>query len=420
MAFYTSGIKSQLIDPIINVGQNRVEYRLNPDTLYSSDIKLLNFGIFHNGTFLNTLAGAWGAVKNIMLLDNGVTLDQLLDANNYMAFNAYNQSCENARNLHRYTRANWVGQVLDKDQLLGNNAPQPQQVNATAVASPQNFLSLRDALPMLRNMDYLPTKIFRSLRVVVEYETDVKRLVETLNVAVENLPQPLLRVDEIVNPQAVDELTRAFKGVAFNCYERDVVGLPHTAAGVASTTGTANSHSALVKGFDNKYIGRMWAGLYVSADADVNLGGANVATFGGTLAPVRAVDTRWQVVVNGANKLVGSGVQKSNEILGLLVDTYGECVPPVGSTQTGLVAKDSMVRSDNQYSFGRCGWFACPVEEYISQLQIDLNWVNKVNEDSGGAPTLSKYNTPYTLYVWAETRKSLAVRSDGSYEIGYN
>ena len=123
MAYYTSGMKSTLIDPVIDLNQNRVEFRLQPNSLYSSDIKLLNFGVFESensqaGNRLNTLAGSWGCVKNIYLTDNGTTLDQLLDANVYMAFKKYNTKMAKARNVDRYTTGNSVGGVVDSNQCF--------------------------------------------------------------------------------------------------------------------------------------------------------------------------------------------------------------------------------------------------------------------------------------------------------------
>lgn len=430
MAYYTSGMKSTLIDPVIDVDKNRVEFRLSPNALFSSDIKLLNFGVYQTGDpapatqHLNTLAGSWGCVKNVYLMDNGTTLDQLLDANVYMGFKKYNTGMNKARNIDRYTTGNLVGSVVSETQMVGvGGRPFSQTVGTTAGTSQQSFLSLRDALPILRNMSYIPTSLFTDLKIVIEYETDLKKVVELIGngVAFNNLANPLIRVDEITNQEAVQQLTREFRGVAFNCYERDITALPHTAA----TAGVSkiNTSSSLIKGFDNKYINRLWCGLYTNATAALELGAedSGVMSWGGSLAPIKAIDANWQVVVNGANILVGNGVQKSNEVLGLLVDTYGECSPPIGGTGIGMVADNDMVSRDNMYSMAKAGWFAVPVQQYISQLQINVNYTSSFNEDAGTDKfrTLDKFNTPYTLFTWAECKKSLAVQGN-SYVIGYS
>lgn len=429
MAYYTSGMKSTLIDPVIDLDQNRVEFRLQPNSLYSSDIKLLNFGVFESantraGNRLNTLAGSWGCVKNIYLTDNGTTLDQLLDANVYMAFKKYNTKMEKARCVDRYTTGNAVGNIVDGDQLVSaGTEPNSQSINATPGASTQSFLSLREALPILRNMSYLPTGLFTDLKIVVEYETGLKKLIEDTggDVAVANLPNPLIRVDEITNMEAVKQITSEFRGVAFNCYERDVVGIPFVAA--KSGTDETNVSSSLIKGFDNKYINRLWCGLYTENTTALELGGADTGlmSWGGALAPVKAINARWQVVVNGGNVLVGNGVQRSNEVLGLLVDTYGECSPPLGATGIGLVSNAGDLTKDDMYSYAKAGWFAVPIQQYISQLQVNLEYTSSFNESKGDDSYLSlnKFNTPYTMYAWAECKKSLAVKGN-SYIVGYS
>ena len=43
MAFYTSGLKQILTDPVIDIENNRIEWRLTPNTLFLSDCQILNF-----------------------------------------------------------------------------------------------------------------------------------------------------------------------------------------------------------------------------------------------------------------------------------------------------------------------------------------------------------------------------------------
>ena len=112
MAFYTSGLKQILTDPVIDIENNRIEFRLTPNTLFLSDLTLLNFGAHKTGVSdmnLNGRAGGWGLIKNISLEDQGTTLDQLLDANVYMAWKGYNTTNSNGMNMDKFKRANDVG-----------------------------------------------------------------------------------------------------------------------------------------------------------------------------------------------------------------------------------------------------------------------------------------------------------------------
>ena len=131
-----------------------------------------------------------------------------------------------------------------------------------------------------------------------------------------------------------------------------------------------------MKGFDNKFINNILiAPIPTDPDAVRMTGAAGELSVGGNLVPIRQINATTQVIVNGANKLIGNGVQRSNEVLGLLVDTYGECATELGSTTTGLytqinqlynaVGADLTDQNSSQGIFATAGYIGLPIMDRI-------------------------------------------------------
>tara|TARA_R110001583_G_scaffold5587_3_gene30016 strand:+ start:2603 stop:3916 length:1314 start_codon:yes stop_codon:yes gene_type:complete len=437
MAFYTSGLKQILTDPVIDIENNRIEFRLTPNTLFLSDLTLLNFGAHKTGEndmHLNSRAGGWAFIKNISLEDQGTTLDQLLDANVYMAWKGYNTTNSNGMNMDKFKRANDVGKIVNENQQLANAIlPKPSRSGYNA----QCNLRLSDALPFLRGSQYLPTSIFSDLKVVIELTTAGLSVFSNNTVgSVKIAANPLLRVNEIVNEEAVAQITAAYNGVAFECYERDIAYAATSKADI-TTKQVTNKHSLLIKGFDNKFINNILiAPIPTDPNAVRMTGAAGELSVGGNLVPIRQINATTQVIVNGANKLIGNGVQRSNEVLGLLVDTYGECATELGSTTTGLYtqinqlylaqedADDLESQTGSQGIFATAGYIGLPIMDRISSLVLSYEYTSQFNQMAAAAATakvsLNKFNTDLNMYVWAGIRKSVVMLGGGGYRVAYN
>tara|TARA_R110002153_G_scaffold187869_1_gene340871 strand:- start:694 stop:1995 length:1302 start_codon:yes stop_codon:yes gene_type:complete len=433
MAFYTSGLKQILTDPVIDIENNRIEWRLTPNTLFLSDMRILNFGAHKTGLTdmdLNSRAGGWSLVKNIYLQDNGTTLDQLLNANVYMAWKGYNTTNSAGQNMDKFTKANNVGRIVNDDQQLDSAIlPKPSRASYPAETS----LRVSDALPFLNGTQYLPTSIFTDLKLVIELTTEgLSAFQDNQAGSVKITANPLLRLNEIVNDEAVAQITSGFNGVAFECYERDII-YAGTAAADNTTKQKSNSHSLLIKGFDNKFINNMLI-MPIPTGTKVEMTGApGVLSKGGNLVPIRQINAQTQVIVNGANKLIGNGIQRSNEVLGLLVDTYGECATELGSTTTGLYAATDQLyaagadltdQESSQAVFATAGYIGLPIQDRISSLVLRYDYTSQFNQMSAAANinkiAVNKFNTDLNVYVWAGIRKSLTMLGGGQYRVAYN
>ena len=75
MSIYTSQIKTHIIDPVYNQSNFRAEYRLEPDTVYLSNFRLINVGATSTGGVAQygDAVGSQGVIKQISLYDENHT-----------------------------------------------------------------------------------------------------------------------------------------------------------------------------------------------------------------------------------------------------------------------------------------------------------------------------------------------------------
>jgi len=79
MTFYTSGLKTVLIDPIFDRANFGSEFRLHPDTVYLPQFRLLNVGVTTatDNIEYNSLTGSYGLIRSIELLDGNQLIDKV-------------------------------------------------------------------------------------------------------------------------------------------------------------------------------------------------------------------------------------------------------------------------------------------------------------------------------------------------------
>ncbi len=65
---YNSSITTRLIDPVFDKEKFRSEFRLQPDTAYLTNLRLLSVGVKSTpAQALNPLTGSQGCIKSIQL-----------------------------------------------------------------------------------------------------------------------------------------------------------------------------------------------------------------------------------------------------------------------------------------------------------------------------------------------------------------
>jgi hypothetical protein len=403
MSVYTDTLKTLQIDPVFNLSRTRSEFRIPADALYLANLRLLNIGVSvtqaDNTVRYNFLTGSASSIKNIFLYDGTTVLDQVLDFQNIQAFKMYNKSNEDNCDVKKIALNHGLGFVLARSapnvpasvfEFFPNASNAPSNSDATTV---KGFLSLKDVFPLLQKLDYLHAGLFKNLRLVIEYGTNIS--VNT-GATVKDTVQPLLCVDQVLNESVAQKWLSEFKSVAWNALEVEKVMLE------TGETGKKQEKSFRLNGFEQKTLGRLLikkTGL-----------GTSVSAFYGTNGSEAMVDEKIQVRINGSNILPEGGCDKPNYRLGMLVDNFSSCNAIPCSNDTGCLKLATIVDSAAA-RVGHLDYFGLTISKKITDMQIEYSRMCR----TGGA---AQYAQPLLLHVIGEVAKMLVKTANG-YSIVY-
>ena len=409
MAFYKSSIKTNLIDPTLDKSNRRCEFRFpGEDQVILSNMRIANIGITANpGAAYNMGAGAYEVIKSIHLYDGNTLLDQQLDFSKYVAWKNYNRQNSSNKDLNGFLSGNGLGYDIQGDDTDIQSAKINSSFLSRAYTSVddttfKSWLDLKSCLPMLNSVLYLPTSVFKNLRVVIEFNKAVG--------TAQNTTAPLLIADEMVDSSVKNNLLSSFKGVEFVCVEHDsfVVDKVFSATDTASKT---QKTSKLLKGFDNKLLNRF---VVVKESA-----GTNKSTELGSLGSQLCYREKDNVRVNGRTLLVGDGIDTTAKALSSCSDVYGTCnsyanslaLPVDAQSQSVLASATSNILGEQDYRCFR-------VAERVEQMEYQFSRQGVFTTDVATSND-EKINAQLVLHFFGEVPKKMSVNKDGSYIIGY-
>ena len=439
MAFYNSGVKSNVYDPVLTLDNNRAEWQLPSGALFLSSLRLHNVGavIGTADTQWNKKGGIFAYIKNITLYDGSVVLDQLREVGGYMAFKNYNKANRNNVGQEILKLGHQVGylqNVTHGGQIT--EAYQAPEVKQTAATTSRYAIDLRRCLPFLRNSQFLPSMLYKNLRLVVEFNKDaLSTLHDGSNIAeLTTLTDSLLVVDELVNESVVAQAMKQYAGVSFSAIEHDAFQLPADAQIVGADQESSRTTSTILHGFQNKFVNRllMFASP-VSSFACANLD--NTLISAGKLRAVAVPNENIQIRLNGMNMFGGTGINQTSEKLSMLHDTWGICDHAPGSELIGVFSNDHTntaglasatythdITNSNSY-------FGCFIRDRVESLQVDYSATQFIPAGAGFPPVLANGiqqaqdlalgNQPLQVNVYAEVRKSV-LRDGDNYRVVYN
>jgi hypothetical protein len=417
MAYYTSAIQTEVLNPVFNQSKYRSEFRLDQDMLYTPNMRVLNLGVLATaGSFAdqrkyNRLTGVCGVVRSIFLYDDKQVLDQVLNYKDYGAFKNFNSSNSDNQDVKKNLKKHGLGFVYDTDlvtpatstirTLIKQYNPVtgghiPTNDDAT---SPTGYLDLRDVFPLLKSLEFVSTSVFKNLKVVIEY--DVNNLLTTGTNT--DLPSattvPILVVDKIVNDQPfIDKFLSEFKEVSWNCIEMESVQLPL----ITPPASGVQSQKYRLNGFTDKTLG-----VLLLQKKPVTVLSSDYLNNGS----ISLINETIQVTVNGSNILVDDGVIAPNQRLALLTDTVGNVNAFPGCNMTGFINCSSSVENTLQ-RVGQLDYFACGVGKKISSLDVTVSRKNTAGIDA-------RYKQPVELQFFGSVRKAIVVGKDNSYQVIY-
>lgn len=413
---YNSSITTRLIDPVFDRAKFRSEFRLQPDTAYLSSLRLLNSGVKSTpAQELNGLLGAYGCIKSIQLYDGNQLLDQLLEASIYQGWKNVNHDNDTNLSLNRYTVGNNLGYVASGNQDVqadGSYASDDIKVRTQAPSNSSDntsWIALNSCLPFLRAALTLPTNVYRSLRLVINWKNaeELKDMVQADRTHTLSTYEECVLVADEFNPSDTrDKIMGNYNGVSYRPVEHDSVDLP----AITSITGTkAQSNSNMVKGFNGKMLHKLLmvqsptdSSTWVSGNA--NLGYANQGS-------KSLYKSNYQVRVNGANKLTRTGWSGHNQRLAELVDSYGEVNVLMGQNETFLAEGNNYI--DNGTTImGQLDYTGLEIQERVDELIVEV--------DRTGVEGDASLNQRIRLNLFGVVDKQVVMRTDGRYNVIYS
>ncbi len=431
MSLYSSKIKSDLIDPIVDIQNNRVEFRLQAGTGYYPTLRLANFGTVGGNVAYNRGAGPFGLIRRIRLMNGAEELSSLNDAGRYMTFKFYNNSNSDNQSLFLPLYHHLQGYILNDDLQVQDDLRadyfQPEAGNTDQVKGEKSVtVNLMELLPMLQNVPVLDTNMFEDLRIQIEYSTNAS---EVLNVTTAGFTTnaPVLIADEIQDPKLVSALSSQMKSVVWNEVESDLVVLASNDN--PDDSEKVQSVKTQISGFDNKYVSRLLMTKAFSDSTKDKVGGAgdenrNFGPFNSYAQHKEKINFS----LNGKNIFTGDGLDTPAKKLMLLSDTYGACdTPPFGHIEnvgadeskdasTNVIGVPALRGTKQGDRVGTMDFVGCMIESRVNRLELVYERATPKNND--GQQPIDQLGLGLDLHFFAEVRKQLVVEN-GKYMIAY-
>jgi len=190
-----SGNKTLIVDPIFDRKNFKSEFRLHSDSVFLSNMRLINMGIKEDAdgpSPLNPLTGNF-CIESIQLMDGGTLLDQVLEASILQGFRNYKKTNDENTSIQNNLTKNNLGFVLSGVTTFDGQTPKlpnrntlkmdaengPSEVGSELADT--SWLSLKELLPFLSSSLYVPTDVFKNLKIVINWKnpSQLKNLVKT-------------------------------------------------------------------------------------------------------------------------------------------------------------------------------------------------------------------------------------------------
>ena len=399
MSFYSDeSIQTEIIDPEFFQSKDRCEFRLDRGTLlpnlYLSGVGPI--GVPNNALFINSACGVIATIKNIHLLDGSVVLQSSYNVNERMCFENKLKNNSVNSDVDRFLKKHGLGYkyvtVLSDNNYFPLSANQDSvqglaggNVFSTGIGGRMNqndaeasgdtrrgLIDLRELLPFLANIVCLPTQnIFKQLRLIIEYETNVNNLFHETNLDYRNR-QPQLIIDKVVNPNAEASLIGRLGSFNFMNYERTQFDMEAITAG-------RQEKEVKVATYNNKFLNKILLIKQYQTAGEMKIT-ANLTNgrglMGGSIG--LGADESFNVRVNGVNILPRGKVEGVMRKQAMVVDTYGaqnqvwnELFPVYDGAGTGTGRKEGDCVVTNQTT-NLGNYSGCRIGQKIEELVVTV------------------------------------------------
>ncbi|MGI9555996.1 MAG: hypothetical protein ACR2M9_03965 [Cyanophyceae cyanobacterium] len=413
MAFYSGNIRTSILDPRLDKSNKIASFSLDSvDSVYLSNMRLMNIGVTATGADYNAATGAYETIERLTLFDGNTQLAQQIQFPRWAAFKNYHKSNEANRSINHFLNGSGMGYEVKDLDVSGNQSAniEPARVvkgfTADDATTFKSWIDLKMFLPLLQAVPFLPTKVFKNLRLEIEYNSAVG--------TAQNTTAPILVVDEIMDNETRNSLEKQLTQVDFVQVEHDMIVVDAVSDLSANKLTNVQSIQKQVKGFDNKVLNRL---LVVKQPQGATAG---LSTKMGQLTSYLQHNEKDNLRVNGRTLLVGDGLDTTAKSSAMLSDVWGTCNMFLnrlalddnadGTKVLGTAADDYLGSQD--YRCFRVG-------QRIEQMEYVFERTGCFDAAAAGAQTTLPINSQLVLHYFGEVPKRLQVNSDGTYLIAY-
>ncbi len=429
MSFYSdSTINTEILEAVVHVRNNRSEFRIGRGD-YLPNLKLIDVqqaDVAGAGNVPSVMAtvGALGVIKNLYLYDGRNELAVIRDFAKYLNYkNLLNDNDYNAKvnkklkdiNLgyttqQKTTAGHQERQTLVKDEQSLVIETALTAINLNVVSG---YLDLQECFSFLSEIPLLSDKVFKDLRVVVEYHSDSAEYLNKDNksAAIDNR-QPLLIVDRIMEPDVASKLLSNLKSFQYKQVESDRFRVQ------ATTAGSVQSSEHVLKAFNNKVVDRLRVQKNFASRASyftANVVNDRFGIFGSNSGN----QEKYQLIVNGQPLFPeADGVRGDNRGLAMMTDSFGS----LNLTETSMYhmvtpyETTHALEPTNQLANGNQAFFGCYLGQKVNELKLQYTRTGKAGGNTDGTDT--QYNSALEITVEGEVMKAF-VMNNGSYMLTY-
>lgn len=449
----SSQVQTKEIEAVYYQQNGRVEFRLHPNKLYSTNLIVSNLGVSKgaNNSRLHKFNGVYGQIVNATLYDGNTILSNLNDLGEWSGFKNLTKENQFNENVSSYYNGALLSNIFNQSDTNQNNTAEQNagrngsnfgaklqegtiralQTLATEPATYKGLMKMRHYFDILNSLQYIDTSIFKNFRIVLELSNDAQRILRQRTADTDlNTTRPFLVAQEIIDEEIIDNLMGKMNTTIFQELERDQVVVPAVVGMTNAQRFVEQPNNFHINAFNNKTIGKMllWKQPQLNSNTRDVRGGANSDIVGnGVYSSLALLNEVEQIRINGRNLLARQGIVGANRRLAHMVDSWGDMsIAPFNNGLANLsdadaISRTNFIQTGNEdiglmdYVGIECGGEKC------SDLQVDLSrrgvFINGGAGDNGTA--ICKYNTPINLVLYAEIQKAIVPDNDGGYNVVY-
>ena len=419
MSFYSQFVNIRYLEPHHHNQHNRTEWKLPDDIVAYPNLRLCNVGL--NGA-IGSLSkmGCVSLIRHVSLYSDRELIDTLRYANQWHSFNQLTESNAANKDVNSVLEKSKIGYTIDSSaQSISKDSENAVTVAADETKGSGGFVQLPKLLKFLQSDGLvLDTSKLKNLRVVVEWETNKLKYLDSGTNNNFNIPQPTLIYDEIENPQIAAQLSAQVGNLTWSCMEHDAFDAP---AIKNSGTGHQQALNRRLKGFDNKFVSRMLIQKNFVNPGLIGKPGNLVSGKGWYRSPVQHKE---QVNLKVNSKPLFSENLDNDAIKSYMTkETWGALNLQFYEDQLSAGVDNPVdgnlnfigVPANKDEFVGYASYVGCVVNNRIKDLEVHYSRVNP--QDSTAA--IKRYGEHLNINVWGEVAKQLIMGKNGEFTVRY-